>query len=94
MLTHCIAGPFRDFNQLTVYHPAEGHPFLSVAFTGFVGGLTGTCHLSFNTCDSKHSLITIIRSLHFHNDLYHRNVSHEAGYLGDRSSHARQHLWL
>jgi isopenicillin-N N-acyltransferase-like protein len=36
-------GPFRDFSQITVYHPAPGygHAFANVGFTGFIGGLTG-----------------------------------------------------
>jgi hypothetical protein len=34
-------GPFRDYPQLTVYHPTEGHAFVTVGFTGFIGGLTG-----------------------------------------------------
>jgi len=34
-------GPFRNYPQLTVYHPTEGNAFLTVGFTGFVGGLTG-----------------------------------------------------
>jgi len=36
-------GPFRDYNQMTVYHPSagNGHDFINVGFTGFIGGLTG-----------------------------------------------------
>lgn len=36
-------GPFRDFSQITVYHPAEGlgNAFASVGMSGFLGGLTG-----------------------------------------------------
>jgi len=36
-------GPFRDFSQITVYHPSTGygHDFANVGFTGFIGGLTG-----------------------------------------------------
>jgi len=36
-------GPFRDYSQITVYHPATGfgHAFANVGFTGFIGGLTG-----------------------------------------------------
>ncbi len=40
-------GPFRDYSSITVYHPnaGNGHAFASVAFVGFVGGLTGK-HMS------------------------------------------------
>jgi len=38
-------GPFRDYSSMTVYHPISnsdnGHPFVIVGFTGFIGGLTG-----------------------------------------------------
>lgn len=36
-------GPFRDFSQITVYHPAAGlgNAFASVGMSGFLGGLTG-----------------------------------------------------
>jgi len=36
-------GPFRDYSQITVYHPATGygHAFANVGFSGFIGGLTG-----------------------------------------------------
>jgi hypothetical protein len=34
-------GPFRDYSQVTVYHPTDGHAFVNIGFTGFVGGLTG-----------------------------------------------------
>jgi len=34
-------GPFRDFSQVTVYHPDDGNAFANIGFTGFVGGLTG-----------------------------------------------------
>jgi isopenicillin-N N-acyltransferase-like protein len=34
-------GPFRDHPQVTVYHPSEGHPFLLIGITDFIGGLTG-----------------------------------------------------
>lgn len=37
------AGPFRDYSQVTVYHPNEGngHGFVNVGYTSFIGGLTG-----------------------------------------------------
>eukprot|EP01090_Pellita_catalonica_P009075 TRINITY_DN20142_c0_g1_i1.p1 TRINITY_DN20142_c0_g1~~TRINITY_DN20142_c0_g1_i1.p1 ORF type:complete len:404 (+),score=67.83 TRINITY_DN20142_c0_g1_i1:125-1213(+) len=39
-----MQGPFRDYSQITVYHPSgegNGHAFANVGFTGFIGGLTG-----------------------------------------------------
>jgi len=38
-----MQGPFRDFAQLTVYHPAPGygHAFANIGFSGFIGGLSG-----------------------------------------------------
>jgi len=38
-----MSGPFRDYPQVTVYHPNndQGHPFANVGMTGFIGGLTG-----------------------------------------------------
>jgi len=34
-------GPFRDYPQVTVYHPDVGNQFISVGWTGFIGVLTG-----------------------------------------------------
>jgi len=39
-------GPFRDYVSITVYHPdsnnkTQGHNWLNMGFTGFIGGLTG-----------------------------------------------------
>jgi isopenicillin-N N-acyltransferase-like protein len=38
-------GPFRDFPQLTVYHPTpntgNGRPFVNIGWTGFIGSITG-----------------------------------------------------
>jgi len=37
-------GPFRSYNQITVYHPVNetyGHSFMNIGFSGFLGGLTG-----------------------------------------------------
>jgi len=34
-------GPFRQFSQVTVYHPLEGNAFANIAMPGFIGGLTG-----------------------------------------------------
>jgi len=37
--------PFRNQSSITVYHPnpnsGNGHPFINIAFPGFIGGLTG-----------------------------------------------------
>ena len=40
-----IAGPFKDFPQVTVYHPIEGngHAFANFGWTGWIGSITGTC---------------------------------------------------
>jgi exportin-7 len=34
---------FRDYPQVTVYHPSygNGHKFMNIGFSGFVGGLSG-----------------------------------------------------
>lgn len=34
-------GPFKDYPQVTVYHPSEGHAWAQVGFPGNVGVLTG-----------------------------------------------------
>jgi len=34
-------GPFKDYPQVTVYHPSEGHAWAQVAWPGIVGVLTG-----------------------------------------------------
>jgi len=36
-------GPFKDFPMLSVYHPndGDGHAFANIAFTGFVGSISG-----------------------------------------------------
>jgi len=36
-----MSGPFRNWPQLTIYHPNEGHAFANIGFSGFIGGLTG-----------------------------------------------------
>jgi len=38
-----MKGPFRDYPQITVYHPTYNgsHAFANIGMTGFVGGLTG-----------------------------------------------------
>src|SRR4051794_30810692 len=39
-------GPFRDYNQMTVYHPTDGNTFINIGFSAFVGGLSGVSNLS------------------------------------------------
>ena len=34
-------GPFKDFPQLTVYHPSEGHAYAQIGWPGNVGVLSG-----------------------------------------------------
>jgi len=34
-------GPFRDFPQVTVYHPTLGHPFANIGYAGFIGSFSG-----------------------------------------------------
>jgi isopenicillin-N N-acyltransferase-like protein len=36
-----VDGPFKEYHQLTVYHPSEGHAFAQVSWPGNVGLLTG-----------------------------------------------------
>lgn len=36
-----MSGPFRNYPQITVYHPNDGHHFISVGWTGFIGVFTG-----------------------------------------------------
>ena len=38
-----LKGPFKDFPQVTVYHPTEGngHAFANFGWTGWIGSITG-----------------------------------------------------
>jgi isopenicillin-N N-acyltransferase like protein len=39
-----VDGPFKDFPQITVYHPTnatQGHAFANIGWTGWVGSITG-----------------------------------------------------
>lgn len=36
-----VNSPLTDVPQVTVYHPDNGHPFLILTFSGFIGALTG-----------------------------------------------------
>lgn len=40
-LDYDVDGPFRDYPQVTVYHPAEGNAFAQVGWPGSIGALTG-----------------------------------------------------
>jgi hypothetical protein len=46
-----VDGPFRNFPQLTVYHPTpnstNGHPFVNIGWTGWIGSITGACFRKF-----------------------------------------------
>ena len=37
------AGPFKNFPQITVYHPQpnNGYPFVNIGWTGWIGSITG-----------------------------------------------------
>jgi isopenicillin-N N-acyltransferase-like protein len=32
--------PFRNYPQITVYHPTTGHNFVTIGFTGFIGSIS------------------------------------------------------
>jgi isopenicillin-N N-acyltransferase-like protein len=40
-----VDGPFKNFPQITVYHPTpnsgNGHPFANIGWTGWIGSITG-----------------------------------------------------
>ena len=40
-LDYDTVGPFKDYNQIIVYHPTDGHPFAEVGWPGCIGALTG-----------------------------------------------------
>jgi len=40
-LDYDVVGPFKDFPQVTIYHPSEGHAYAQVGWPGSVGALTG-----------------------------------------------------
>ena len=42
-ITFTYAGPFKNYPQVTVYHPSEGngHDFANVGWTGWIGSITG-----------------------------------------------------
>ena len=40
-----FTGPFKDYPQVTVYHPSDpnnGHAFANIGWTGWFGSITGT----------------------------------------------------
>ena len=40
---HSYKGPFKNYPQVTVYHPnkGNGHDFANVGWTGWIGSITG-----------------------------------------------------
>lgn len=42
-LLHSDAGPFKNYPQITVYHPnaGSGYGFANVGWTGWIGSITG-----------------------------------------------------
>lgn len=40
-LDYDTVGPFKDYHQIIVYHPTEGHAFAEVGWPGSIGALTG-----------------------------------------------------
>lgn len=42
-MTTSIAGPFKNYPQITVYHPNSdnGYAFANIGWTGWVGSITG-----------------------------------------------------
>lgn len=44
-VTVCITGPFKDFPQVTVYHPTSGNAFANIGWTGWIGSITGERHM-------------------------------------------------
>ena len=40
---HALPGPFKNYPQVTVYHPnsGNGHAFANVGWTGWIGSITG-----------------------------------------------------
>ena len=40
---YAMLGPFKNYPQITVYHPNEGngHDFVNVGWTGWIGSITG-----------------------------------------------------
>jgi hypothetical protein len=47
-------GPFRDYPQITVYHPtdpADGHPFANVGYSGFIGSFSGMSSVPMGTSE-------------------------------------------
>ena len=36
------AGPFKNYPQITVYHPTDGYAFANIGWTGWIGSITGT----------------------------------------------------
>lgn len=49
----CAGAVFRSHEQLTVYHPNSdnGHAFINVGFTAFIGSFSGASSASTATCE-------------------------------------------
>lgn len=46
-----FTGPFKDFPQVTVYHPSDpkyGHAFANIGWTGWFGSITGNVNVNAN----------------------------------------------
>ena len=44
IIVSLLTGPFKNFPQLTVYHPqnsSNGHAFANIGWTGWIGSITG-----------------------------------------------------
>jgi len=54
-----VTGPFKDYPQITIYHPdptdptytMPAHPFANVGFTGWVGSITGMSSVQTAICE-------------------------------------------
>ena len=43
LFIYVLVGPFKDYPQVTVYHPnpGDGHAFANIGWTGWFGSITG-----------------------------------------------------
>ena len=50
-----MLGPFKNYPQITVYHPNEGngHDFVNVGWSGWIGSITGK---HFNSVSYKYKI--------------------------------------
>ena len=51
----CPVGPFKNFPQITVYHPQQGngHVFANIGWTGWIGSITGQFKPHINTQERR-----------------------------------------